>query len=59
MILRKLNIGIKDIRRIFNTSGSDVVLEVLDKKVDDIDSEIALLYEMCNSEDLLRWITLV
>ncbi|MCL2434465.1 MAG: MerR family transcriptional regulator, partial [Clostridia bacterium] len=37
LILRKLNISIKDIQRIFNTSGSEVVLEVLGKKVDAID----------------------
>lgn len=37
LILRKLNINIKDIQRIFNTSGSDVVLEVLEKKVQNID----------------------
>jgi DNA-binding transcriptional MerR regulator len=37
LILRKLNISIKDIGRIFNTSGSGIVLEVLGKKVDAID----------------------
>lgn len=36
IILRKLNIGIKDIQRIFKSSSSDVVLEVLSKKVSDI-----------------------
>lgn len=46
LILRKLNIGIKDIQRIFNTSGSEIVLEVLEKKVDDIDEEISLLHEL-------------
>jgi len=46
LILRKLNIGIKDIQRIFNTVGSEVVLEVLSKKVDDIDEEVALLHEL-------------
>jgi DNA-binding transcriptional MerR regulator/uncharacterized glyoxalase superfamily protein PhnB len=46
LILRKLNISIKDIRRIFNTSGSEVVLEVLGKKVDAIDEEISLLHEL-------------
>ena len=46
LILRKLNISIKDIKRIFDTSGSEVVLEVLGKKVDDIDDEVALLYEL-------------
>lgn len=46
LILRKLNISIKDIRRIFNTSGSEIVLEALGKKVDDIDEEISLLHEL-------------
>ena len=46
LILRKLNIGIKDIQRIFNTAGTESVLEVLGKKVDDIDEEVALLHEL-------------
>lgn len=46
LILRKLNISIKDIQRIFNIAGSEVVLEVLGKKVDDIDEEVALLHEL-------------
>ena len=46
LILRKLNISIKDIQRIFNTSGSEVVLEVLGKKVDTIDEEVSLLHEL-------------
>lgn len=46
LILRKLNISIKDIQRIFRTSGSEVVLEVLGKKVGDIDEEISLLHEL-------------
>ncbi len=46
LILRKLNISIKDIQRIFCTHGSDVVLEVLGKKVDDIDGEVSLLHEL-------------
>ncbi len=46
LILRKLNISIKDIMRVFNTSGSDVVLEVLGKKVQNIDDEVALLHEL-------------
>lgn len=46
LILRKLNITIKDIQRIFNASGSDVVLEVLGKKVKNIDNEVALLHEL-------------
>ena len=46
IILRKLNISIKDIQRIFSSSGSDVVLEVLSKKVSDIDEDISLLHEL-------------
>ena len=46
LILRKLNISIKDIGRIFSTSGSEVVLEVLGKKVDAIDEEVSLLHEL-------------
>ncbi len=46
LILRKMNISIKDIQRIFNTSGSEVVLEVLGKKVQSIDDEVALLHEL-------------
>jgi DNA-binding transcriptional MerR regulator/uncharacterized glyoxalase superfamily protein PhnB len=46
LILRKLNISIKDIQRIFSTPGSDVVLEVLGKKVDAIDEEVSLLHEL-------------
>ncbi|MDR0884077.1 MAG: MerR family transcriptional regulator [Oscillospiraceae bacterium] len=46
LILRKLSISIKDIQRIFQTAGSEVVLEVLSKKVEDIDGEVALLQEL-------------
>lgn len=46
LILRKLNISIKDIQRIFSTSDSSVVLEVLEKKVHNIDDEVALLHEL-------------
>lgn len=46
LILRKLNISIKDIQRIFSTSGSEIVLEVLGKKVDSIDEEVSLLHEL-------------
>jgi len=46
LILRRLNISIKDIRRVFNAPGSEVVLEVLEKKVSDIDDEVALLHEL-------------
>ncbi|WP_438445122.1 MerR family transcriptional regulator [Gorillibacterium sp. sgz5001074] len=46
LILRKLNISIRDIQRVFSTSGSDVVLEVLGKKVQNIDDDIAILHEL-------------
>ena len=46
LILRKLNISIKDIQVIFSSTGADVVLDVLRKKVTDIDDEVALLYEL-------------
>jgi len=46
LILRKLNISIKDIQRIFNAPVSDIVLEVLSQKVSDIDDEVALLHEL-------------
>ena len=46
LILRKLNISIRDIRRIFDTAGSEVVLEVLGKKVEAIDEEVSLLQEL-------------
>lgn len=46
LILRRLNVSIKDIKRIFNAPGTDVVLEILSKKSDNIDNEIAVLHEL-------------
>lgn len=46
LILRRLNISIKDIKRIFSASGSEIVLDVLEKKADRIDEEVSLLYEL-------------
>jgi len=46
LILRKLNISVKDIKRIFATPGTEVVLEVLEGKVEGIDEEVALLHEL-------------
>lgn len=46
LILRRLNISIKDIRRVFESPGTDAVLEVLDRKISDIDGEVALLHEL-------------
>jgi DNA-binding transcriptional MerR regulator len=46
LILRRLNIKIKDIQRIFDSAGSEVVLAVLGQKVTDIDDEVALLHEL-------------
>lgn len=46
LILRKLNIRIKDIQLIFQASGSEAVLNVLEKKVKDIDGEVSLLQDL-------------
>lgn len=46
LVLRKLNISIKDIQRIFDSPDSKVVLEVLGKKVNGIDEEVSLLHEL-------------
>lgn len=46
LILRRLNISIKDIKCIFSAKGSEVVLDVLEKKVDHIDEEVSLLHEL-------------
>jgi DNA-binding transcriptional MerR regulator len=46
LILRKLNISVKDILKIFESGSSEVLLNALGKKVMDIDSEVALLYEL-------------
>jgi len=46
LILRKLNIGIKDIKRIFADSGSAAVLEVLRTKAQSIDNDMALMHEL-------------
>lgn len=46
LILRKLNISIKDIQLIFQVSGSETVLDVLGKKVEDISNEAALLLDL-------------
>jgi len=46
LILRKLNVSIKDIQRVFCAPGSEVVLDVLGRKVSDIDDEVALLHEL-------------
>ena len=44
LILRKLDISIKDIQSIFKNSDFKALLDVLQKKVDDIDDEAAQLY---------------
>lgn len=46
LILRKLNISIKDIQRIFTAEGSSVVLSVLQQKVAEIDDEVLLMKEL-------------
>ena len=60
LILRKLNISIKDIQRIFSDSGSSTVLDVLDKKIQGIDDEVALLHELKEIvQDFIREIELI
>ena len=54
LILRRLSISVKDIKRIFDTSGSEIILEVLSKKAEDIDEEVALLHEL--KEIVLKFI---
>ncbi|MCL2707606.1 MAG: MerR family transcriptional regulator [Defluviitaleaceae bacterium] len=46
LILRKLNVSIRDIKRVFNADGPGAVLEVLGKKVDSIDNDVAMLREL-------------
>jgi DNA-binding transcriptional MerR regulator len=46
LVLRKLNISIKDIQRIFEAPDSKVVLEVLGSKVKGIDEDVSLLHEL-------------
>lgn len=46
LILRKLNISIRDIQRIFSDEGAAVVLSVLLQKVEEIDGEVTLLGEL-------------
>lgn len=48
LILRKLNISIKDIQLIFQSAGTEILLEVLEKKTKDIDDEVALLRDLKN-----------
>ncbi|MDE5597066.1 MAG: MerR family transcriptional regulator, partial [Lachnospiraceae bacterium] len=46
LILRKQNISIKDISLIFQTNSFEVILDVLGKKVEHIDGEVALLQDL-------------
>ncbi len=46
LILRRLNISIKDIALIFSTRDSEVLLDVLSQKVAGIDDEVALLHQL-------------
>lgn len=48
LILRKLNISIKDIQLIFQASSSEILITVLEKKAKDIDKETALLRDLRN-----------
>ena len=46
LILRRLNISIKDITLIFNTRDSGMLLDVLSRKIANIDDEAALLHQL-------------
>lgn len=46
LVLRKLNISIKDIKRIFSHDSVDVLLEVLEQKINEIDDEATLLNQL-------------
>lgn len=46
LLLRKLNISIKDIKTIFESNESATFLSILDNKVNDVDMEIAELYQL-------------
>lgn len=46
LILRKLNISIKDIQFIFPSAGSETVLDVQRRKVEDINDEVAPLRDL-------------
>ncbi len=54
LILRRLNVSIKDIKRIFNAPGSDNVLEVLAKKANNIDGEVSALLELSGNSSNVR-----
>lgn len=46
LVLRKLNIAIKDFKKIYESNSIDVLLDVLGKKVHEIDDEVALLRQL-------------
>lgn len=46
LILRKLNLSIRDIKRIFSNDSLDVLLEVLEQKMNEIDDESTLLLQL-------------
>lgn len=46
LVLRKLNISIKDIQKIFACNEVDVLLDVLSHKVNEIDAEVSLLHQL-------------
>ncbi|EGD45962.1 transcriptional regulator, MerR family [Ruminiclostridium papyrosolvens DSM 2782] len=46
LVLRKLNIAIKDIKKIFLCNSLEALLEVLSNKVNEIDDEVTLLHEL-------------
>lgn len=46
LILRKLNVSIKEIQQIFNSPGTEMVLRVLNNKISVINEDIAVLNEL-------------
>lgn len=46
LVLRKLNISIKDIKKIFLCNSVEVLLDVLSNKINEIDEEVSLLHEL-------------
>ena len=46
LILRKMNISIGDIAKIFEAKNAETLFSVLDKKVHDIDNEVGLLHDL-------------
>lgn len=46
LMLRKLNVSIKDIRTIFESNKASVLLNILNRNITDIDNEVASLHKL-------------